>query len=177
MVRATVARFVGADTDEIAVVANTSTGMNLVADLLADDGPVLTGDIEFPAVTLPWIHRGVPVHFLPAVEGVVRLEPFEETHAPRASPIAISHVQFSNGCRLDLGAFGALKGDRKLVVSGSQSMGAFPVDVHAAGVDALASAGHKWMCAGYGAGFVYMSRALLEKKPAALGWMSVQRPF
>src|SRR4051794_1285322 len=49
-VRATVARFVGAEADEIAFVANTSTGMNLVADLLADDGPVLTDEIEFPAV-------------------------------------------------------------------------------------------------------------------------------
>jgi selenocysteine lyase/cysteine desulfurase len=87
-------------------------------------------------------------------------------------------VQFSNGCRLDLPAPGALKAHRHLVVSGSQSVGAFPVDVRACGIDALATAGHKWLCAGFGAGFVYISRALLERfPPRAVGWMSVVDPF
>lgn len=176
-VRSTVAGLVGAEAREIAFVPNTSAGMNLIADLLADDGAVLSDELEFPAVTLPWIHRGVPVHFLPAVEGVVRLEPFEVTNAPRAATIAISHVQFSNGCRLDLDAFGALKGDRHLVVSGSQSVGAFPIDVHRHKVDALATAGHKWLCAGYGAGFVYIHEKLLARPPRAIGWMSVEEPF
>ena len=48
---------------------------------------------------------------------------------PRTATIAISHVQFSNGCRQDLDAFGRVKGSRHLVVCGSQSVGAFPVDV------------------------------------------------
>ena len=42
-------------------------------------------------------------------------------------------------------------------------VGAFPLEVHSWGIDALACAGHKWLCAGFGAGFVYVSRALLEK--------------
>ncbi len=175
--REAVARFIGAQPDEIAFVPNTSSGMNLVADALAGDGPVLSNELEFPAVTLPFVHRGVPVHFLPAVEGVVRLESFAERDAPRAATLAVSHVQFSNGCRVDLEALGALKGERHLVVSGSQSVGAFPIDVRAARVDALASAGHKWLGAGYGAGFVYLSRALLERPPRTLGWLSVEDPF
>jgi cysteine desulfurase/selenocysteine lyase len=175
--RASVARLVGADASEIAFVPNTSTGMNLIADLLAEDGAVLTDEIEFPAVTLPWIHRGTTVHFQPVVEGVIRRETFLAPYAPRAATIAISHVQFSNGCRQDLAAFGALKDNRWLVVSGSQSVGALPVDVRASGVDALACAGHKWLSAGYGAGFVYVSRALLSRRPRTMGWMSVERPF
>jgi selenocysteine lyase/cysteine desulfurase len=176
-VREAVARFIGAEADEIAFMPNTSSGMNLIADALADDGPVLSNELEFPAVTLPFVHRGVPVHFLPAVEGVVRLESFAAPNAPRAATLAVSHVQFSNGCRLDLRALGALKGERRLVVSGSQSVGAFPVDVRAMGVDALASAGHKWLGAGYGAGFVYVSREILARAPRVLGWMSVEHPF
>jgi cysteine desulfurase/selenocysteine lyase len=175
--RASVARLVGAAPEEIAFVANTSTGMNAVADLLADDGAVLSDELEFPAITLPWVHRGVPVHMVPAVEGVIRLEPFSATNAPRAATIVISHVQFANGCRQDLAAFGALKGERRLVVGGSQSVGAFPTDVRANGVDALCSAGHKWLCAGYGAGFVYIARELLSRRPRTIGWMSVERPF
>jgi cysteine desulfurase / selenocysteine lyase len=176
--RARVAHLVNADPDEIAFVANTSSGINLVADLIGSDGPVLTDEIEFPALTLPWIHRGIPVHFTPVVEGVVRIESFEVQQAPRAATIAMSHVQFSNGCRQDLAAFGAIKGQRHLVVGGSQSVGAFPVDVRATRIDALACSGHKWLCAGYGAGFLFVDRKLIAKRPpASIGWLSVAEPF
>src|SRR5688572_17848003 len=43
-VRAKVAAFVHAHPDEIAFVPNTSTGMNLVADLVGQDGAVLTDE-------------------------------------------------------------------------------------------------------------------------------------
>jgi cysteine desulfurase/selenocysteine lyase len=133
--------------------------------------------LEFPTVTLPFVHRGIRVHFLPATDGVVPVASFALERAPQASTIAISQVQFSNGCRQDLEAFGAIKAGRHLVVSGSQSVGAFPVDVRRSGVDALASAGHKWLCAGYGAGFVYLGRELLRRPPRTLGWLSVEDPF
>jgi cysteine desulfurase/selenocysteine lyase len=177
-VRDKVARLVGAGSDEIAFVANTSDGMNLIVDLLAGEGGVLSDELEFPTVTIPWLHRGVAVHFLPAVEGVVRLESFALAQAPRAASIVVSHVQFSNGCRQDLDAFGALKAGRRLVVAASQGVGAFPVDVARSGIDALATCGNKWLCAGYGAGFLYLSRELLARHPPrAVGWMSVEDPF
>jgi selenocysteine lyase/cysteine desulfurase len=176
-IRAHVARLVGAQPDEIAFVANTSTGINCIIDLIGQAGPVLTDELEFPTVTLPWIHRGIRVHFVPAVEGVVRLESFDAAHAPRSATIAVSHVQYSNGCRLDLTALGALKAGRFLVVSASQGLGAFPVDVQRSAIDGLACAGHKWLCAGYGAGFMYLRRELLARVPRAVGWMSVDRPF
>lgn len=176
--REAVARFVGAHSDEIAFAANTSTGMNVIADLVGGDGPVLANEMEFPTVTLPFLQRGVALHFVPAVEGIVRLESFAEPDAARAATLAVSHVQFANGCRVDLAALGAMKGARHLVVSGSQAVGAFPVDVKAMQVDALACTGLKWLGAGYGAGFVYVSRALLDTHPPrSIGWLSVQDPF
>ena len=177
-VRGTVARFIGAEADEIAFVPNTSSGINLIADLIERDGPVITHEHEFPAVTLPWIHRGVAVRFVAAAEGVLRLESFAVGQAPHAATIAISHVQFSNGCRQDLDAFGGIKGARHFVVCGSQSVGAFPLDVRRSQIDALASAGHKWLCAGYGAGFCYVSRKLLaERPPRSVGWLSGEDPY
>src|SRR5437899_1756063 len=75
-------------------------------------------------------------------------------------------------------AFGLIKDDRHLVVSASQSLGAFPVDVRRSGIDGLACAGHKWLGAGYGAGFVFIRGGLLvSRPPRALGWLSVERPF
>lgn len=177
VVRERVARFIGAQADEIAFVTNSSDGMNILADLVSADGPVLSNEMEFPTVTLPFLHRGAQVQFVPAIEGELRLEMFDETHAPRAASIAVSHVQYSNGFRIDLEALGALKGRRPLLVCGSQSVGAFEVDVQAMQVDGLACAGHKWMTAGYGAGFVYISRELLKRAPHGLGWRSVKDPM
>jgi selenocysteine lyase/cysteine desulfurase len=177
-IRGKVARFINADPDEIAFVPNTSTGVNLIVDLLGGQGAVLSDELEFPSVTLPWIHRGIPVHFIPAVEGALRIESFFAEYAPRAATIALSHVQFSNGCRQDLDAFGLVKAHRHLVVCASQGLGAFPVDVRSSRIDALATSGHKWLCAGYGAGFLYVSRELLEKHaPRTVGWLSVEEPF
>jgi selenocysteine lyase/cysteine desulfurase len=178
VVRVKAAELIRAEADEIAFVPNASTGMNLIADLLAADGAVLTDEIEFPTVTLPWIHRGVGAHFVPAVEGIPRLESFSAAGAPRAATILVSHVQYSNGCRQDLEAFGALKAGRRLVVAASQSAGAFPIDVKADSIDALTTSGQKWLCAGYGTAFVYISRDIIASRPPrAIGWMSVQAPF
>lgn len=177
VIRERVARFIGAQADEIAFVTNTSEGMNILADLVVGDGPVLSDEMEFPTVTLPFIHRAAQMQFIPAIEGELRLEMFDEVHAPRASSIAVSHVQFANGFRIDLEALGALKGRRSLLVCGSQSIGAFTVDVTAMQIDGLACTGAKWMCAGYGAGFVYVSRELLKRAPRSLGWRSVKDPF
>ncbi len=45
-------------------------------------------------------------------------------------------------------------------------------------MDGLACAGHKWLGAGYGAGFVYIRGGLLlDRPPRTIGWMSVERPF
>ena len=53
VVRAKVARLVGAEADEIAFVPNTSTGINFIVDLLGGNGAVLSHELEFPTVTLP----------------------------------------------------------------------------------------------------------------------------
>ena len=177
-IRERVARFVGAEADEVMFVPNTSTGINLIVDLLAEDGPVLAVEPEFPTITLPWLHRGVDVRFVTPENGTLPPTLFAPDRAPPAATIAVSHVQFSNGCRIDPEALGALKAGRNLVVIGSQSAGAFPIDLRRAKVDAFATAGHKWMCAGYGAGFAVIGRALLERRPPrAIGWLSVENPY
>ena len=92
--------------------------------------------------------------------------------------ISLSQVQFSNGFRIDLEELGRNKNAHTLVVNASQSAGVFEIDVKRMQVDALCSTGHKWMLAGYGSGFVYISRELQEQaKPRAIGWLSVEDPY
>jgi cysteine desulfurase/selenocysteine lyase len=92
--------------------------------------------------------------------------------------IALSHVQFSNGFRIDPEELGSIKGHHALVINASQSAGVFDIDVRRMKIDAICATGHKWLLAGYGSGFVYLSHELQEQTlPRALGWLSVEEPF
>jgi selenocysteine lyase/cysteine desulfurase len=176
--RAAVARLINADPVEIAFTTNTSAGMNLIVDALEGRGEVISCELEFPVSTLPWMHRGIGVNRLPARGGELTAEEVSAAMTGRTGVICLSHVQYSNGLRAPLAEIGAVKGEHAFVVNAAQSAGVFQIDVKRMKIDALCSTGHKWMLAGYGSGFVYLSRALLEEtRPRAVGWLSVEHPF
>jgi cysteine desulfurase/selenocysteine lyase len=177
-VRQQVARFINAESDEIGLTTNTSSGMNIIVDALEGRGEVISCDLEFPVSTIPWMHRRIPVHLVKSVAGEVQTEDIHRAMTAKTGVISISHVQFSNGFRIDLGGLGKAKDSHVLVVNASQSAGVFKIDVKGMRIDALCATGHKWMLAGYGSGFVYLSRELLaETKPRSIGWLSVVDPY
>ncbi len=177
-IRKRVADLINAEPEEIAFTINTSSGMNLIVDALVERGEVISCDLEFPVSTIPWMHRGAQVHLVRTTGGVLRAEDIERAMTGRTGVISISHVQYSNGFRADLTELGLKKGSHALVVNASQSAGAFQIDVRRMGIDALCATGHKWLLAGYGSGFVYLSRELLEKTRArSIGWLSVENSF
>jgi cysteine desulfurase / selenocysteine lyase len=177
-VRRKVADYLNAEPEEIAFTTNTSQGMNVIVDALEDRGEVISSELEFPVTTLPWMHRRIPVHLLPATDGEVRVEDIQKAMTDKTGVIALSHVQFSNGCRIDPTAFGEIKGRHALVINASQSAGAFALDVKQMKIDALCATGHKWLLSGYGSGFVYLSRELLaQSMPRWISWLSVEDPF
>jgi cysteine desulfurase/selenocysteine lyase len=177
-VRKQVARFINAEPDEIALTTNTSSGMNVIVDALEEAGEVISCELEFPVSTITWMHRRTPVHLVKAVDGEVRLADVRRAMSERTGVISLSHVQFSNGFRLDLDELGREKGHHALVINASQSAGVFEIDVKRMKIDALCATGHKWMLAGYGSGFVYLSRELQARsRPRAIGWLSVEDPY
>ncbi|MBV8856757.1 MAG: aminotransferase class V-fold PLP-dependent enzyme [Acidobacteria bacterium] len=176
--RADVARLINAEPEEIAFTTNTSSGMNLVVDALEGAGRVVSCELEFPVTTIPWLHRGARVRMVEARGGVVRVEDVLGAAGDERSIICLSHVQYSNGLRTPIEEVGERKGSHLFVVNAAQSAGVFPIDVKRMKIDALCSTGHKWMLAGYGSGFVYLSRELLGKtRPRAVSWLSVEDPF
>ena len=59
-----------------------------------------------------------------------------------------------------------------------QSLGASTYDLPAQFVDAASGAGHKWLCAPEGCGYIYLSdRARQRVKPILVGWISVETPW
>ncbi|HKP48245.1 MAG TPA: aminotransferase class V-fold PLP-dependent enzyme [Pyrinomonadaceae bacterium] len=177
-VRQTIARFINAEPDEVALTTNTSSGMNVIIDALANHGEVISCDLEFPVSTLPWMNRRIPLHLVKSINGEVATESIQDAMNVRTGVICLSQVQFSNGLRLDLEELGEAKGGHALVVNAAQSAGTFAIDVKRMKIDALCATGHKWLLAGYGSGFVYLSRDLMaHTKPHAIGWLSLQDRF
>ncbi|MEJ7578472.1 MAG: aminotransferase class V-fold PLP-dependent enzyme [Pyrinomonadaceae bacterium] len=177
-IRKRVAEFINAEPEEIAFTTNTSAGVNLIADALEGRGDVVSCELEFPVSTLPWMHRGARISLVKAPEGEIHAEDIERALTDKTSVISLSHVQYSNGFRLAAEEIGERKGSHAFVLNASQSVGAFEVDVKRMKIDALCTTGHKWLLAGYGCGFVFLSRELLaETCGRNASWMSVENPF
>lgn len=177
-VRRKVAALINAEPDEIALTTNTSSGMTVIVDALETHGEVISCELEFPVSTLPWMNRRIPVHLVKAVAGEVRIADIREAMNVRTGIICLSHVQYSNGLRMDLEELGNAKGGHALVVNAAQSAGVFEIDVKRMQIDALCTTGHKWMLSGYGSGFVYLSKELMARsRPHAIGWLSMVDPY
>ncbi len=182
--RRAAARLVGADEDEIALLPNTSFGVNLAAHCLPlEPGRrVVVSDREFPANVYPWMQLarsgGTRLDLVPAdAHGrpdEARL--LEEIGRGDVGIFALSAVQFVNGYNAVLERFGAAcrAQGTHFFVDAIQALGQVPVDVRAAQVDVLSAGGHKWLCSPFGTGFAYVRRELVaELQPRVVGWTAM----
>ncbi|MCP5156950.1 MAG: aminotransferase class V-fold PLP-dependent enzyme [Ectothiorhodospiraceae bacterium] len=180
--RGTVAAIVGATPEEIAFVPNASAGLNHGAALLDLRGEVLVLAEEFPSVPLAVERRGTWLRHVGQIAGRDRPACERLAGAVGASTVAIavSHVQYATGERVDLEALGALCRERRLalLVDATQSVATTPIDVARWRPDALTFSGYKWACAGYGIGALFVRRDRLRRHrlPAA-GWRSAVDPY
>ena len=173
-------RLINADAGEIALMPNTTTGLNVAARALplVRGNVVLTFDREFPANIYPWLRlaeNGVTLERIPVTaEGwpdEVRLH--ERLGDPAVRAVAVSLTQFSNGYTVDLAALSRATRayDKWLVVDAIQAVGQVPLDVKATPVDFLACGGQKWLLSPWGTGFLYVRKALCATlEPSFAGW-------
>ncbi len=179
--RARFARLIGADTDEVAFIKNTSEGISIVANGIdwREGDNVVIPDIEFPANVYPWMNlqrRGVEVRFAKAVRGRVPFEQIRMQVTGRTRVISVSSVECNSGFRNDLETLGAFCKERGIFfcVDAIQSLGALPMDVRKCQADFLAADGHKWLMSLEGLGGFYIAREALDRiQVATVGWDSV----
>jgi cysteine desulfurase / selenocysteine lyase len=176
-VREAAARLIHADASEIALVKNTSEGIATIAmglDWKAGDRMVGFRE-EFPANVYPWKRletKGVEITWLSVTDPLDRID--EACRGARL--LAISFVQFLSGYRAPLQAIGEICRRNRCIylVDAIQGLGAFPLDVRACHIDALASDGHKWLMGPEGCGILYISQGLQERvEPVEFGWTNV----
>jgi cysteine desulfurase / selenocysteine lyase len=183
--RTLAAGMIGAIPEEIAFVANTTAGINLVAEGFPwkpGDNVVTRAD-EFPANQYPWLNladRGVETRRIPTVGGKLDLDQLAAACDDRTRIVTVSWVAFSSGWRHDLDRLAELVHSRGalLFLDAIQALGVFPLDVRKTPVDFLAADGHKWLLAPEGAGIFFTRREHLDLlRPVGVGWNSVRDHF
>jgi cysteine desulfurase / selenocysteine lyase len=177
--RATLARFIGAEPNELVFTKNVTEAINLVAgswgraSLAAGDVVVLT-EMEHHANLVPWLmlkqERGIELRYLPLTDdGLLDLSHLEQTldGARLLGVSAMSNVLGTINPIRELAeaahAAGAL-----ILVDGAQHVPQLPTDVKALGVDFFGCTGHK-MLGPTGIGALWARSDLLEAMPPFLG--------
>lgn len=177
------ASLVGADAEEIALMPNTTYGLNLAARALPlRPGVILAFDGEFPSCVYPFQalgERGVSLELIPKRDGLPDEEAMLAAIANRRDVVAVvvSWVQFSNGFVADLERLGSACHSRGIffVVDGIQGCGVLPLDLHSLPIDIFSSGAQKWLLSPWGTGFVYVRRDLITSlSPHDIGWASMK---
>jgi selenocysteine lyase/cysteine desulfurase len=182
--RAACARLIGAQPAEIALMVNTSYGLNLAARALpfAPGDVVITSDREYPSNVYPWMEletsRGVALKRIPCA-GVLPDEDaiLAALDGPRVRGLVLSWVSFATGYRIDVAKLGRACRERGIwfVLDAIQGVGAAPLDVRDVAVDVIACGAQKWLLSPWGSGFVWVRPDLVETlRPVDVSWMATR---
>src|SRR5580693_4721667 len=181
-VRGLTATLLHASPDEIAVTASVSAGLNAVASALQFNGPrnkVVISDFEFPTNAQIW-HAQEPrgakvVHVPRAADGYIPTEMFAKAIDEQTQLVAITHVCFRNGAKLDIPGIVRLARAKGAMVllDCYQSVGSLDIDVKALDVDFAAGGMLKYLLGTAGIGFLYARDSLVrELVPLNSGWFA-----
>lgn len=173
------ARFTGADKDEIALTHNVTEGNNIVAQglfLKKGDEVILTTH-EHVGGALPWLNRAKQ-------EGIVikainlgntaedTLYNIEKIINKKTKVIAVPHIPCTTGQVLPAKQIATLAREKNIIsfFDGAHGAGMLNLDLHDIGCDFYSSCCHKWMLGPKGTGFLYIKKDKLELlKPIMVG--------
>ncbi|MDN3922531.1 aminotransferase class V-fold PLP-dependent enzyme [Roseateles violae] len=182
-VRAKFARLINASPDEIAFVQSTTTGENLVLQVLglpAKGAHVVTDTLHFFG-SLPIYSEmekaGVEVTWIVPRDGKILLDDIEKAVRKGTRLVALSQVSTINGFEHDLKKVCEIAHAKGALVYADivHAAGCVPVDVRATGVDFAACASYKWLMGDFGLGFLYVRKdrqALLQ--PPYMGYHQIK---
>lgn len=181
-VRNLTASLLGAAPDEIAVTASVSAGLNSLASALQFTGSrnkVVVSDFEFPTNAQIW-HAQEPrgarvVHVPRGADGYIPAEAFEKLIDEQTQLVAITHVCFRNGAKLDIPGIVRLARAKgaKVLLDCYQSVGSLDIDLKALDVDFAVGGMLKYLLGTAGIGFLYAKAACVQTLvPTNSGWFA-----
>lgn len=168
--RKQVADQLGVDSDEVALVRNTSEANNIINNglpLEAGD-EVLLWDQNHPTNNVAWQVRAARFHssvkHVETPSEPTRIDqlvaPFEQALGPRTKVLALTHVSNVSGVRLPIRELCELAHRRNIHVhvDGAQTWGAFNLNLRELQCDSFAASSHKWFCGPKEVGLLYVKR-------------------
>jgi cysteine desulfurase / selenocysteine lyase len=180
--RARAARLLNCGVEDLALLATTSQGVNLVPgglDWRTGDEVVLY-EMDHPTDIYAWLNladRGVTVRFVKDRGGRYEAEDVERLIGPRTRAVCLSLVNYGHGFRAPIEAIGEICRRRGvwLVVDAIMALGALRVDAPAIGADIVSAHGYKFLLSGFGVAICYCSaRARNELRVAEVGYKAME---
>ena len=165
--RGSFARMVDVPVETVAIGANVSTLIGLIASSLPSGSRVLVPDVEFTSLLFPFLvqeRRGVTVRLVPAAELAGEI-------GPDIDVVAFSAVQMATGEVAALEAIATAAADHAVmtVVDATQAVGWLPLD--AGRFDVVAAHGYKWLLSPRGTAYMTIRlERLAGVLPNTAGW-------
>lgn len=165
--RAAYARIVGVEPTDVAIGAQTSAMLSLVASALPDGAEVVVAHGDFSSVVFPFLvhaERGVQVRHVPVAA-------LAESVRPGTSAVVFSLVQSRDGLVADVAAIrqAAAAVGALTVCDLTQAAGWLPVDAGA--FDVTVCSAYKWLTAPRGVAFLTVTPTALDRlRPLQAGW-------
>lgn len=173
------------DPKRIVVIPSASYGLSTVARnvRLEKRNRIVLIHQEFPSNMYPWMRlaadSGADLHVVTPPEdlrdrGEIWNHRLLESITPQTRLIAMGHVHWADGTRFQLEEVGkrAREVGAKLILDGTQSVGALPFDVSRIKPDALICAGYKWLMGPYSIGLAYFGEAFDQGIPLEENWIN-----
>lgn len=181
--RASAAKLLGAEAQEIALLGPTSLGLSLVAngiDWKPGDEVVFFQD-DYPANVYAWINlerRGVKlVRLKPEQPGWITWETVQAAITPKTRLVSVASAHFLSGFRVPIEQIGPELKKRGILfcLDGIQTLGAFPIGAEY--VDFVSADAHKWLLGPVGIGIFFVKKEHLDTlRPSLLGSWNVESP-
>jgi selenocysteine lyase/cysteine desulfurase len=175
------ARLVNADADGVALVPSVSYGIATAAVnvKVARGQSILLLDREFPSNVYAWRQlarrRRAEIRTVQRRPGGTWSEAVLEAIDADTAVVAVPNCHWTDGSLIDLTRVGraARSAGAALVVDASQSLGAYPLDVHDVRPDFLVTVGYKWLMGPYGLGYLYVAPQWRERGvPLEQSWLA-----
>jgi cysteine desulfurase/selenocysteine lyase len=173
--RETVARFMGAQTNEIVFTKSATEAVNLVAnswgDHLQAGDEILTTEMEHHANIVPWYmlaeRKGLKLTYAPIRDdGSLDRAAFDQLLTPRVKLVTVTHMSNVLGTINPVAKIAqkAHAVGAKVLIDGAQGIVHLPVDVKALDADFYVFSAHK-LYGPTGLGVLYAKADLLEAMP------------
>ncbi len=154
--RTTIGNFFNCKRENIALINNFSTGLNMLLEGLDNSQKVLLLENDYPSVDWPFASRGFPILYA-KMDDQLEQHIWDALKKEKISILALSIVQWQNGLKIDLDFLKDVKKeypDLLIIADGTQFLGTTNFDFEASAIDVLGASAYKWLLAGYGNGLM-----------------------